>query len=226
MSLLRRVSDNRRTLRTLYYMWVVFPYPLRKPLTALGLLGVLGMKKLFGVNRSNAPTPMDDLGNLSFWGVPEIDLERYTLRVDGEVENPLTLTFADLTGFEMAERPVRMDCVGGFRNNSTMKGFPLALLLDKAGLKPEAESAVFHCADGYFTTHRLADLMSSEAFMACEINDQRLERFGYPLRLAALGTYGYKWAKWVVRIELVKDFPKGYWEQKGLPARGKVGDIW
>ena len=210
----------------LYLLWVAFPYPVRKPLTAAGILWILGIKRLMGVNRRNAPTPMEDLGELSFWGVPAVDVDRYALTIDGKVAKPLRLTFAELVELEAVERPVRMDCVGGFRNNSTMKGVGLSTLLEVAGPKPDAESAVFYCADDYRTAHRLSDLLASQAFLAYEINGQRIKRFGYPLRLVAPDTYGYKWAKWVTRIELVGGFPKGHWEQKGLPKRGKIGDIW
>ena len=62
--------------------------------------------------------------------------------------------------------------------------------------------------------------------MAYRVNGECLEKFGYPLRLAIPGKYGYKWAKWVVRIELVAHDRKGYWEGLGLPDRADLGDIW
>ena len=83
------------------------------------------MKKLFRVNKNTAMMPTENLGNLSFWGVPEVNLDEYTLIVGGEVERPLRLTFEDLMEFKAVEGQVRMDCVGGFRNNSAMKGVPL-----------------------------------------------------------------------------------------------------
>lgn len=226
MGWFRRISTSRPVLRLLYYIWVAFPYPVRKPLTAAGLFWVLAMKKVVGVNRQNKPTPMKDLGNLSFWGVPEVDIDHYSLELTGEIDEPLRLSLAELRSMDSEERPVRMDCVGGFRNNSSMKGVRLSTLFEKARPTAAAESAVFHCADGFYTAHRLDDLADSDAFMAYEINGQQIDRFGYPLRLVAPETYGYKWAKWVVRIELVTGFPKGYWEQKGLPSRGRIGDLW
>lgn len=226
MSKLRHISNSRLVLRIMYYTWVAFPYPIRKPLTAAFLIFVLTMKKLAGVNRNNKPTPQDDLGNLSFWGVPKVDMSSYTLEISGKVSNPMRLTIDELISLESVERPIRMDCVGGFRNNTTMKGVPLATLFDMAGVSPDANAAVFHCADEYFTALQVSDLLSGNALMVYALNGEHIDRFGYPLRLAAPGMYGYKWAKWIIRIELVEDFPKGYWEKKGLPRRGKVGDIW
>ncbi len=81
-----RLSTSRPALRLLYYLWVAFPYPVRKPLTAAGIFGVLAMKKVAGVNRQNKPTPMKDLGNLSFWGVPEVVIDHYSLELTGEID--------------------------------------------------------------------------------------------------------------------------------------------
>ena len=118
-----------------------------------------------------------------------------------------------------------MDCVGGLRNNMMMRGVPLAALLEPAEPRPDSDTAIFHRADGYFTTHPLADLIETDALLAYEINGQEAPVHGFPLRLVALKKYGYKWAKWVVRIELASGSPLGYWEQRGLPNRAWVGDI-
>ena len=53
-----------------------------------------------------------------------------------------------------------------------------------------------------------------------------MARLGYPLRLAIPGKYGYKWPKWIERVELTGTERKGYWEGLGLPDRADVGDIW
>ena len=106
-----------------------------------------------------------------------------------------------------------------------MRGVSLAALLESAEPRPDADTAIFHRADGYFTTHPLADLIETDALLAYEINGQEAPVHGFPLRLVAPKKYSYKWAKWVVRIELASGSPLGYWEQRGLPNRAWVGDI-
>ena len=83
-----------------------------------------------------------------------------------------------------------------------MRGVSLAALLEPAEPRPDAD-----------------------ALLAYEINSQEAPVHGFPLRLVAPKKYGYKWAKWVVRIELASGSPLGYWEQRGLPNRAWVGDI-
>ena len=149
----------------------------------------------------------------------------YALTVDGSVGSPLRLGMDELKVLAAVERPVTLDCVGGSRNNCVMRGISFQELLEMAGPDEDVRTAVFHCADGFFTTHPVEDLINTQAFMAYEVNGQELSEHGFPLRLVAPGKYGYKWAKWVERIEFVPGSPKGYWEQRGLPDRAWVGDL-
>jgi DMSO/TMAO reductase YedYZ molybdopterin-dependent catalytic subunit len=225
-TLVVKAGSNRRSLRILYYVWVAFPYPLRRVVTSLFIMSVLLTKKLWRVDNQNNLTPMNELGTLSFWGVPDVDLETYRLEIAGAVERPLSFSFAEILAMPSVTRRVRQDCVGGFRNNSVMEGVPVQAILERSDICPEARRAVFHCAEGYYSSIAIKDLREQEAFLAYKLNDQEIPQFGYPLRLAIPGKYGYQWAKWVVRIELVTDERKGYWVRLGLPDRGNLGDVW
>ena len=220
------LGSNRWSLRACYYPWRVLPYALRRLVTAGYILLSLGVKRMLKVDSQDALTAMDQLGTLCLWGVPEIAVEDYRLVVEGEVELALSLSLEQLQSLPAVTRQVRQDCVGGFRNNSMMEGVSLQTLLDISGVGPGARRAVFHCADGYYSSLELSDLLDREAFLAYSINRQKIPQCGYPLRLVAPGKYGYQWAKWVRRIELVPDQRKGHWARLGLPDRGDVGDIW
>jgi DMSO/TMAO reductase YedYZ molybdopterin-dependent catalytic subunit len=220
------VSGSRTLLRAMYYPWRVLPYPLRRGATALFIVQVLAAKKLFRVDAQNDLTPTGLLGNLSFWGVPEIDLDQYTLTIDGAVAQARTLSLDEIRSLPAASRPVRMDCVGGFRNNSVMDGVLLQDLLEVCGAAPNARRAIFHCADGYYVAIDIQELLERDAFLAYNVNGESIAKFGYPLRLGVPGKYGYQWAKWILRIELVADDRKGYWPQLGLPDRADIGDAW
>ncbi|MCH8224697.1 MAG: molybdopterin-dependent oxidoreductase [Chloroflexi bacterium] len=220
------VGGSRTALRAMYYPWRVMPYPIRRGATALFITLVLAAKRLFRVDGQNELTPATLMGSLSFWGVPEIDLNQYSLTIDGAVAQARTLSIDQLRAQPSCSRLVRMDCVGGFRNNSIMDGVLLRQLLQESGVEPGARRAVFHCADGYRVALDLEDLLGKEAFLAYSFNGEETARFGFPLRLAIPGKYGYQWAKWVTRIELVAREPKGYWGNLGLPDRADIGDRW
>jgi len=148
-----------------------------------------------GIYRQAGLTPPKKIFTLSFWGVPRLDPEVFSLTVDGQVAHPLSLSFDDLKSYPVVDRQVTLDCVGGLQNIMTMRGVSLASLLESAEPMPDADTAVFHCADGYFTTHPLADLAETEAFLAYKINGQDTPVHGFPLRLVSPNKYGYKWAK-------------------------------
>ncbi|MDP4026395.1 molybdopterin-dependent oxidoreductase [Methylobacterium sp. NEAU 140] len=71
----------------------------------------------------------------------------FKLTVDGLVETPLTLSLADLRALPARTQITRHDCVEGWSCIGKWSGVPLAELLKRAGLKPQARFAVFHCAD-------------------------------------------------------------------------------
>ncbi|MDP4003702.1 molybdopterin-dependent oxidoreductase [Methylobacterium sp. NEAU K] len=71
----------------------------------------------------------------------------FKLTVDGLVRTPLSLSLADLRGLPGRTQVTRHDCVEGWSCIGQWSGVPLAEVLNRAGLKPQARYAVFHCAD-------------------------------------------------------------------------------
>ena len=220
-----RLSTSRPVLLAMYYPWIALPYPLRRVATVAGVWLIQLIRRARRVHRRQALTPPERMVTLSFWGVPAMRESEFALTVDGRVRSPLRFGLEELKSLVAVERPVTLDCVGGSRINCVMRGVSFQELLERAGPDEEVQTAVFHCSDGYFTTHPVDDLISTEAFMAYGMNGQEPPDHGFPLRLVAPGKYGYKWAKWVERIELVPGSPKGYWERRGLPDRAWVGDF-
>ena len=71
----------------------------------------------------------------------------FKLTVDGLVQTPLSLSLADLRALPARTQITRHDCVEGWSCIGQWSGVPLAEVLKRAGLKPQARYAVFHCAD-------------------------------------------------------------------------------
>ncbi len=95
-ALIIKTGSNRYSLRIFYYLWRIIPYPARRLATALFIITVLLQKKLFKVDQQDELTPLQKLGTLAFWGVPEIDIHDYRLIIEGAVVQSASLSFEHL----------------------------------------------------------------------------------------------------------------------------------
>ena len=97
--------------------------------------------------------------------------------------------------------------------------------MNRSGLQPNADYVVFHTADGYSTGLSLDYLRDNAILMAYGLNDISLppDR-GFPFQLVAKGRYGYKWAKWITRMEVTDKEVRGYWESRGYSNSAIVGE--
>ena len=154
----------------------------------------------------------------------------YRLVVDGLVEQPASLTLAQLRALPSRTQITRHDCVEGWSAIAKWKGARLAALLEMVRPKPEARFVVFHCADPmaedgtdlYYESIDFEDAFHPQTILAYEMNDAVLPvANGAPIRLRVERQLGYKHAKYVMRIELVERFDHirggngGYWEDQG-----------
>jgi DMSO/TMAO reductase YedYZ molybdopterin-dependent catalytic subunit len=164
-------------------------------------------------------TPIKEQGNNALSGTKNIDKETYKLTVDGLVENPLALTYSDLLAYPEESWLMEFNCVEGWNFTAKWTGPHLSTILNDAKIKPDAKIAIFYTADvpeGY-TSLDLGYIRDNDILLALKLNDVTLsaER-GFPFQVAAKSKFGYKWAKWVVRIELSSDVNfRGYWESAG-----------
>lgn len=161
-------------------------------------------------------TPTDKLRVETAEGQPKIDLSTYRLKVEGLVNNTLSLSFDDLKGLPAEERYVKLPCVEGWTDAGVWKGPRLSTVLQRAGVKKSAQTVVFASPGGYTTSLTLADVKAVDPLLAYGVNGDRLpDSQGYPLRLVVPDKLGYKWIKWVVDIKLIEGSYEGYWESRG-----------
>ncbi len=73
----------------------------------------------------------------------------WALKVDGLVEQPTTLTLAQLRAMPSRTQITRHDCVEGWSVIGKWTGVPLAQILAIAKPQAQARYVVFHCADTY-----------------------------------------------------------------------------
>ena len=171
-------------------------------------------------------TPMSKQLNNALSGTQYIDPATYTLTVDGLVDHPLTLTYAQLQAYPQISQLMDLDCVEGWNFTAKWTGPMLSTIFADAGVKPDAKIVIFHTADvpeGYSSLD-LSYVNSNQIIIALKDNDLTLpaER-GFPFQVAAMSKFGYKWSKWVTRIELSSDTNfRGYWEGNGYNNNADV----
>jgi DMSO/TMAO reductase YedYZ molybdopterin-dependent catalytic subunit len=163
-------------------------------------------------------TPISQQLNNAIKGTQYIDKDTYVLTVDGFVDNPLSLTYADLQALPQESRLVKLNCVEGWSFTAKWTGPTLASIFEKAGVQPDAKTVIFYTADDSsgFTSLDLDYILGNRTIIALELNDITLPADrGFPFQVVAEGKFGYKWAKWVQRIELSNEEFRGYWEERG-----------
>ena len=170
--------------------------------------------------------PLIQQGNNAILGVQHLDKESYRLMVTGLVEKNLSVGYKELLAFPAYSEVAYMPCVEGWGFEAKWTGFRVADLLNLSGLMPGASYVIFYSADGYSTGLPLDYLQENRILLAYGINDITLsDERGFPLQLVANSRYGYKWAKWITKIEVVDEEVKGYWESRGYSNSAKVGEI-
>jgi DMSO/TMAO reductase YedYZ molybdopterin-dependent catalytic subunit len=168
---------------------------------------------------------INDFRENSIKGPQTIDINNYTLTVTGLVNATKTYAYDDVVSrHQHYEKVVTLHCVEGWDITILWEGVLVKDMLDEAGADPEAKVVIFYAYDGYSTSLPLDFVVNNEILMAYKINGLTLppER-GFPFELVAESKYGYKWIKWITRIELSDDLNfRGYWESRGFSNDANV----
>ncbi|MBP6165650.1 MAG: molybdopterin-dependent oxidoreductase [Trichococcus sp.] len=167
---------------------------------------------------------LTDFRENSIKGPQYINTDVYTLTIDGLVEQPNSLTYDEVLDNQKYTKVVTLHCVEGWSVDILWEGILLADLFEAVDIQESADTVIFHSEDGYSTALPLQTIMDRQLMIAYKMNGVVLppER-GFPFQLVAEDKLGYKWIKWITRIELSDDANyKGYWEQRGF---GNEADV-
>jgi DMSO/TMAO reductase YedYZ molybdopterin-dependent catalytic subunit len=153
-------------------------------------------------------------------GTQYINDSNYRLVITGLVNKTVEYTYDQVINeFQKYQKVVNIYCVEGWNATILWEGFLVNDLLKEAGVNSSAVAAIFYASDGYSTELPLDYITNNHIIIAYKMNGLTIppER-GFPFQLVAESQYGYKWIKWITKIELTND-PNylGYWESRGYP---------
>ena len=187
-----------------------------------------------GGHSERLPPGQTPIKKLLRWGLdhpgitrsnPKIDLETYTLTIDGEVAKPLKLCWNEILKIPKVESVSDFHCVEGWSVlNCKWGGIRFREIVNVTEPKETARFVTFECADGYTTSLSLPELSGDDVLLAYELEGKPLEEgYGFPLRLVVPKKYGYKSALWVTRIRFTALKEAGFWEKRGY---SDTADVW
>ena len=170
---------------------------------------------------------VNDFRENSIKGPQHVDIAMYELEVTGLVEKPLNLTYDEvIDGYKHYKKMVRLNCVEGWSAEILWEGMLVKDILNEAGVLPETKTVIFHAYDDYTTSFPIDYIMDNDIIMAYRMNEITMppER-GYPFQLVAESKWGYKWIKWITKIELSDDeYYRGYWESRGYSNKADLDE--
>ncbi len=156
---------------------------------------------------------------------PQIKLETYTLTVDGEVENPVRLNWADFLELPKIVSVSDFHCVEGWSVvDCRCEGEHIKEIQKIDKPKDTAKTVTFECADSYTTSLYREELASDDVLLAYKLNGEVLEEgYGFPVRLVVPSKYAYKSALWVEHLKFTRGKELGFWERRGY---SDSADVW
>ena len=162
---------------------------------------------------------------------PIVDVNAWSVTVEGRVDRPLTLSYAELLAMPSIERHVTLTCVsndvgGDLVGTARWQGVRLTDLLAKVGVHDDATLVLGRSVDGFtagFPRQLLDD--GRDAMVAYAMNGEPLPlEHGFPARLVVPGLYGYvsatKWLAAITLTTLEDDAP--FWVARQWTADGRI----
>jgi DMSO/TMAO reductase YedYZ molybdopterin-dependent catalytic subunit len=160
----------------------------------------------------------------SIKGPQKIDVDSYNLEIRGMVNNPKSYSYREVLNHDKYSKVVTLNCVEGWSTTILWEGVLVKDLIDEANPINEANTVIFHAYDGYTSSLPLDYVKKNKIILAYKMNNVTLsEERGFPFQLVAESKWGYKWVKWITKIELSDNTEyKGYWERRGYSNEGDL----
>ena len=158
----------------------------------------------------------------------EFKVKPWSISIEGEVERPIALSADEILSLYPSEEKIyRLRCVEGWSMVIPWMGFSLGKLLNKVSIKTEAKFVEFESVYDpeqmkgqrypvlnwpYREGLRIDEAMHPLTTVVTGLYGKALpNQNGAPLRIFVPWKYGFKSAKAIVKIKLVKKMPTSSW---------------
>ena len=160
----------------------------------------------------------------SISGPQYTSLEDYQLQIDGLVDEPKDWSYKELIQRPSVKNIYTLSCVESWTAKVLWEGISLKDLLAESKPLASAKTVIFHSLDEYTSSVPLSYVEEKNSLIAFKMNGITLPALrGFPFQLMATDKWGFKWAKWIVRIELSdNENYRGYWESRGYNNDGSL----
>ena len=217
---------------------------------ALGGVGIAGRAQAQGLE-PNSYEDITSYNNYYEFGTGKDDpvrnaqalqIEPWSVTVDGLVNNPGDYTLAELIGdLPQQDRIYRFRCVEAWSMVVPWNGVELRAVLDRVGVQPEAKYVAFETVVQlenmigvqrrvldfpYVEGLRLDEAMHPLTLLATGIYGEPMpKQNGAPMRLVVPWKYGFKSIKSIVRISLVEEEPPTSWNKANPREYGFYSNV-
>lgn len=148
---------------------------------------------------------------------PDVPLEKWSLKIGGLVEDPVTLDWTRFLELPQFQDVSDLHCVTTWSQfDMAWEGISFLSLADLVKPKPEATHVLFKSYDGYTTNNTMDAMMDDDVLIAHKWNGKPLAKdHGGPARVVVPKLYAWKGAKWIREITFSDRDVLGFWEMRG-----------
>jgi len=140
------------------------------------------------------------------------------LRVHGEVERPVVLSYPELLNLDQVDIICDIHCVTGWTLlDSRWRGVRLTTIMDRVRPLKSGGFVIFEAAAGYTSNVPISEIRKENVILAHSFSGETLPREnGAPVRVVIPDRYFYKSAKWLEAVKITAIDVPGFWESQGF----------
>ena len=148
---------------------------------------------------------------------PEVPLDQWRLKIHGQVENPVTLTWEEFMALPQFKDVSDFHCVTTWSQfDMQWEGVAFFTIAELVRPKPAARHVFFKSYDGYSTNNPLEVCLDDDVLIAHSWNGKPVSvEHGGPARVIIPKRYAWKGAKFIREITFLDRDILGYWELRG-----------